>query len=57
MNAEFLFGALYVAFIIGGFAAVLVAGEMIFDFLYRFIPVFRYWWDDFCDGLPDWGDE
>lgn len=57
MNEKFLCDVLYIAILVGGFSLLLCIGEGIFTLLYRVSPQFRRWWDNYCEGLPDWDDD
>lgn len=57
MNAELLFDAIYAVGFVGIFVLLLYTGEGIFNLLYRVSPGFRRWWDNYCEGLPDWDNE
>lgn len=57
MNAELLFDVLYGVGFIGISVLLLCMGEVIFNLLYRVSHGFRRWWDNHCEGLPDWDEE
>lgn len=57
MNAELLFDAIYAVGFVGIFVLLLCMGEGIFNLLYRVLPGFCRWWDNYCEGLPDWDEE
>ena len=57
MNAKLLFDVLYAVGFVGIFVLLLCMGEGIFNLLYRVSPGFRRWWDNYCEGLPDWDEE
>lgn len=56
MNAESLFGALYITIGLTGFCVLLVLGEVISNLLFR-IPAFRAWFDRINEGLPNWDED
>ena len=43
--------------IVGGVCFLLVIGEVLFDFAYKHISVISKWFDNFCEGAPDYNDE
>ena len=57
MNTELLFHVTYAVLLVGGFVMIPCLGEVIFDVLYRVSPRIRRWWDNYCEGLPDYDDE
>ena len=57
MNAESLFGALYILVVSFVFVALLGLCEVIFNLLYRYCTAFRSWYDKQEEGLPDWDED
>ena len=53
MNAESLFGLLYIGAVVCGFVLLLGLVEGVFKLLYRFVPAFRCWYDKLDSDLPD----
>lgn len=52
-----IFDTIYAMAIVGGVCFLLVISEVLFDFAYKHISLISKWFDNFCEGTPDYNDE